>query len=412
MNEGDAPTASHDSATGPTIFLHIGTPKSGTTYLQSRMAANHKQAKAQGLLWPGPGWGTHVSAVRELRTLKPGEELQPDGPWLTLVREARAWSGPRVLISMEWLAGLAPEQVAYAVNSFGRDRVEVICTARDLLRSFVAQWQEMTKNRRPWSWGQFVEEMVEEKEGPAEHRFWNQQDIPRILTKWAEQVGWERIHLVTVPPKEADPGLLWQRFCSVIELDGTTFEPPERANESLGVVSAALMHRVNLAAIAQRVSYEEYQRVLHRQLAQRILAPRRGSEATITVTPQVEEWIRGRADRLVDELREQDLDIVGDLADLLPGKALEGREPDAVSDSEMLDVCVDALVSLAVVQYQNNARLRDQVKQLRHQLKPARGQEPEMGNPAHHGVRRRVERLTARGRSTITQVKRRLARPR
>jgi len=53
-----------DEGSFPTIYLHIGTPKSGTTYLQSRMEANRERAREQGLLWPGPRWGVQVEAVR------------------------------------------------------------------------------------------------------------------------------------------------------------------------------------------------------------------------------------------------------------------------------------------------------------------------------------------------------------
>src|SRR5680860_325882 len=102
---------------GPTIFLHIGTPKSGTTYLQSRMVANHEQAQEQGLLWPGPAWKAHVEAVGELRRLQQGGQLDPEGPWLRLAREVREWSGPRALISMEWLAACPPHQISAAIES-------------------------------------------------------------------------------------------------------------------------------------------------------------------------------------------------------------------------------------------------------------------------------------------------------
>src|SRR5581483_530154 len=104
-------------------FLHIGTPKSGTTYLQSRFAANAAPAREQGLLWPGPRSGTHVEAVRDLRTLSPRNSLDPQGPWNRLAEQARTWSGHQVLISMEWLAGCRPEHVAHAVESLQPARV-------------------------------------------------------------------------------------------------------------------------------------------------------------------------------------------------------------------------------------------------------------------------------------------------
>ena len=361
-----------DSGTGPTVFLHVGTPKSGTTYLQSRFANNADRALEQGLLWPGPRWGVHVDAVRDLRTLRRSNELSPDGPWMRLAEQARSWGGPKVLISMEWLSGCRAEHAARAIATLSPARVEIICTARDLLRSFVAQWQEMTKNCHPWSWSMFVEEILEDKGGDVRRRFWNQQDVPEILRKWAKQVPWDRIHLVTVPPRGADPELLWQRFCSVLQIDGSDFEQPPRDNESLGVVSAELMYRVNLAAIEQSLSHDEYQRVMHLRLADQVLAPHRSQEQPITVAPHVDAWIRQRADTLIEDLRGLKVDLVGDLDDLVPREPLTGREPTDVTDDELLTSAVRAIVALGMNQYHDMQLLRAANADLKRRLKALR----------------------------------------
>lgn len=353
----------------PTVFLHIGTPKSGTTYLQSRFQQNHEAALEQGLLWPGPGWGAHVEAVRDLRQVARPMGPPADGPWMTMAARAREWDGPKVLISMEWLTGASPHQVHAAVKSLRPARVEVVCTARDLLRSFPAQWQEMTKNRHEWGWRQFVDEILsDDPDGPARERFWNQQDVPAVLRKWAREVPWDQIHLVTVPAPGADRELLWNRFCSVLGIDGSGFAQPQKANVSIGVVSAALMHRVNLAALRQGTAFQDYQRIFHLQLADRVLAPRRGGEGGFGVSPEVDAWIRRRAEVLVADLRTLDLDVVGDLDELLPGEPLSGREPDSVSDAELLETGVHALVGLAMSQYEKLREAREINQELRRRL--------------------------------------------
>jgi len=390
---------------GPTIFLHIGTPKSGTTYLQSRMVANHEQAKEQGLLWPGPAWKAHVEAVKELRKLKHGRQLDPDGPWLRLAREAREWPGPRVLISMEWLVACRPHQISAAIESLAPGRVEVICTARDLLRTFVSQWQEMTKNRRPWGWSQFVEEMLANQPSPVCRAFWWQQDVPVILRKWGKLVSSERVHLVTVPPEGSDPELLWQRFCSVLDLDGTSFLQPRHTNDSLGVVSAGLMQRVNVRAIDQGVADADYKQLFQGTLAIDILAGKRGAEEAIAVSEEVDAWIRARAERTVKDLRRLDINVVGRVEDLLPGSALEGREPDDVDDAELLDACVDALVSLGLSQLQALQRARAKNRQLRQQIAVLREQNVELSHqPDARGVRTRIRGAMSHGRAGVGRL--------
>lgn len=399
-----------DEGSYPTIYLHIGTPKSGTTYLQSRMEANRARAMEQGLLWPGPRWGVQVEAVRELRDLPSGSQLDPAGKWLKLVETVRSWSGPRALISMEWLAGCTPAQVRTAMKSLQPARVEVVCTTRDLLRMFVAQWQEMAKNCRPWSWSQFVEEVIGEQPGPASDRFWRQQDVPAILQMWARHNPWERFHLITLPPQGSDPEILWQRFCSVIEIDGSSFEQPERNNEAIGVVSAVLMHRVGLVARDHDVSWLDCQRLYHRGVADEILAPRRGLEAPIAVRPEVDAWLRARSQQQVEDIAKLDVHVVGDLQELLPGPPLEGRDPDDVTDSEMLSTAVEAIVQLAISRDETMRKLREENRALRERLRRPRAGgavEPEPEVPL---VRPDPRPTTPRQRPIIWRAAARLAR--
>ncbi len=365
-------------------------------------------------MWPGPRWGVQVEGVRELRDLAPGKRLAPDGPWMRLVEAAHTWSGPRALISMEWMAGCSDEQVQAAVHSLAPARIEIICTTRDLLRMFVAQWQEMTKNCRPWGWQQFVNEMVGETPGPANQRFWAQQDVPAILERWARHVPWEGFHLVTVPPQGSDPEMLWERFCSVLGIDGAAFVQPPRTNESIGVVSASLMHRVNLVALAENMQRVDYQRVLHRRLADEVLAPRRSQEASIAVSPEVDEWIRVRAAQQVDDLKKLDLHVVGDLDELLPGEALEGREPSDVSDSELLDTCVEAIVHLAVAQDEVHRALREENKALRKRAgrrgragAAAPSTAPTTRDRVAGRLTRDARRLAGRARSAVGRIRHR-----
>jgi hypothetical protein len=379
MQASDMPRGqSGEDAEAPTVYLHIGLPKSGTTYIQSRFHVNHRAAAAQGLLWPGPSWGVHVSAARELRNLKPGDRPDPDGAWATLARSARQWEGSGVLISMEWLSGCTGSQIAAAIQSLAPSRVEVVCTARDLLRSFVAQGQEMTKNYRSWTWDQLVTEVRDDIDGPAAQTFWRQQDLPMILGRWAEYVSPERIHLVTVPPQGSDVQLLWDRFCSVVGVDGSGFEDAKDSNPSLGAASTSLMQRLNAVAADQSISHPQYKQVIHRSIAREILAPRRAQESPIAVGAEMDGWLRERAVRLVSETQALGVDLVGEWTDLEPGVPMDGRSPDQIADSELLELCLETAVTLGVKQQAEIDRLRAANQELR------------------AGVERRIGRATKR----------------
>jgi hypothetical protein len=97
----------------------------------------------------------------------------------------------------------------------------------------------------------------------------------------------------------------------------------------------------------------------------------------LAVPAEVDEWIRKRAQVLIDELRALEVEVTGDLADLLPGEPLVGRQPSEVTDSELLETCLHALVGLSMNQYHDMQELRAHNAELKRRLKRLRGNEQE-----------------------------------
>src|SRR4051812_22374835 len=50
----------------PVTYLHIGAPKSGTTYLQKTLWNNRAALRDRGVLYPGPDFFSHTHAVLDL----------------------------------------------------------------------------------------------------------------------------------------------------------------------------------------------------------------------------------------------------------------------------------------------------------------------------------------------------------
>ncbi|WP_235737766.1 hypothetical protein [Nocardioides alcanivorans] len=87
------------------VVLHIGLMKSGTSYLQARLLANHEQLAGRGIFYPTP-WQRQVSAVKQLI----GRDrigLAPAAGWEKLAADITKHQGS-VLLSMEFLAAAAP----------------------------------------------------------------------------------------------------------------------------------------------------------------------------------------------------------------------------------------------------------------------------------------------------------------
>src|SRR5262245_35660557 len=71
-----------------TVFLHIGAPKSGSTYLQTRMWANQAELRAHDIHLPGAGWVNHHRAGADLCGRQGGPaRARQVGAWEQLVAQ-------------------------------------------------------------------------------------------------------------------------------------------------------------------------------------------------------------------------------------------------------------------------------------------------------------------------------------
>src|ERR1700728_4178265 len=114
------------AAARPRVYLHVGEPKTGATFLQHVMWGNRGRLAAQGLVLPGYTRRDHSRASRDLR----GEAL--------CARE-------KAVISDEVLAACTPEEAGRAVRSVHPAEPHVVITVRDFATLLAAEWQERIK---------------------------------------------------------------------------------------------------------------------------------------------------------------------------------------------------------------------------------------------------------------------------
>ena len=185
------------------VYLHIGAPKTGTTYLQEVLFRNRARLAEHGVLYPGDSTAAHYAAVLDLRQLSFAGYDDPDaeGAWEAVAAAARNWRGDAVLVSHELLAAAKAESIERALTSLGGHEVHVILTARDLGRQVPAVWQEMVKNQQTIGFESYLEQLTHpSRKARAARVFWRQQDVGRVLGHWSEFVPAPQVHLVTVPP--------------------------------------------------------------------------------------------------------------------------------------------------------------------------------------------------------------------
>jgi len=343
-------TSHYDSRVGRQIYVHVGSPKTGTTFLQQVLWSQRDVARDQGLLLPGGSFNDHFLATLDVRGLAHRPEHPPRavGMWGRLLRQAEGWDGPS-LISHELFAGASAEQATDALAAVPRDvEVHVVLTARDLVRQIPAEWQEHLKHRSTQTFEEFLAQIRTDTSGGS--WFWRVQDFASVVRRWSPGVPASRVHVVTVPGAASGPQLLWERFARLLGLDPESFDlSVPRANSSLRLEQAELLRRVN-AVLGDRLPLPgPYPVEVKGLLAQRVLAGRAGTPLSMAGPDEAFAVSRSRA--IADELAGLGVDVVGDLDELRPPLRAATEVPAAahrVTTENLVDESVAALAALLV----------------------------------------------------------------
>lgn len=330
------------------VVLHVGLMKSGTTFVQGQLFANQESLAAQGVLVPGRTWADQVRGVSD--AVKARGSLDTAGRWQQLAGAAGEHAGTS-LISMEFLGPVEPRKIAHVVASLRPARVEAVLTVRDLNRSIVAQWQETVQNGRWWTFAEYVVAAEASRPGgsgwpvdEAGRTFWRQHDAVRIARNWSAAA--DRCALVTVPPPGAAPGLLLDRFATAAGIPQLELAET-RANASIGAASTLALRAMNERLAERGLEFPAQSRVRKAILAKRILAARRRDEPAIGL--RVRPWVVETATDLVAGLRQLDVDLVGDWADLTPVD-VPGVSVDEVPAADVLQAAVAGTAGLVRLQ--------------------------------------------------------------
>jgi hypothetical protein len=352
--------------------VHVGTPKTGTSYVQDVLFLNRDTLAEQGILYPAERFDEHFLAALDLMELHwGGLETQAVGAWDRLAGRVRDWPGT-VIISHEILANATRQQVRRALDSFGdpaTTEVHVVLSARDLVRQVPAEWQENVKHRRTFDYRTFLDKITDPaRDGELASWFWGVQEVPDILDRWGGSLPPERVHLVTVPKPGAPRDLLWQRFTSVLGLDDVELVlETDRANPSMGVPETSLVRRLNQRVNNGVLANEDYRQLVRELLAHRTLSRRSGSPR-LALPPDVRAWAVDLSETWIEDLAAKGYDVAGSLEELRPdADAAEFSDPDAPDEGDVADAAMDSIVTLL----DEAARLRHLEQRLQRDLSSA-----------------------------------------
>ncbi len=339
------------------VLLHVGTPKTGTSYLQDVLFRNRRVLAHAGIRYPADRFDAHFLASLDLMRMPwGGLETEAIGAWDRLAAQVRDHRHTSI-ISHEILATASRSQVGRALASLGHDdgaEIHIVLSVRDLVRQIPAEWQENVKHRSGIGYRAFLDQIRDtERESRIATWFWGVQEIPDILERWGHDLPPDRIHLVTVPPAGGAPELLWKRFSQVFGLDGLDLDlEPDRANPSLGAPETALIRRINRAA-NRDLAPADYRPLVRELLAHQTLSRRRGSPR-LGLPPADYAWVHELQQSWVDEVAARGYDVVGDLGELIGPAPTAWADPDEPSEKQVAGAAVDAITALLL----ENSRLR------------------------------------------------------
>lgn len=333
------------------VYLHVGAPRTGTTYLQDRLHRNRRELAKQRVHFPaGPSGSMFGAAIDLLDMSWGGQRERARGEWDDLTARVRRASGTAI-VSNHVLAGAKPAQVKRAMSALESAEVHLVYSARDLARQVPAEWQEGIKHQRGKTFQKFLEEVQADPRRGSQQWFWRVQGLPDVLGRWSRNLSPEHVHLVTVPQADAPRDDLWQRYCRAFALDPAWLpEDSPLENVSLGAAEATLVRLLN-RRLRRSDSLENaaYRRLVRELVVHQTLTQREGTTRA-TLPPSAYSWAEDVAEEWIEWAEGAGIDVIGDLGDLRPAKPSvdQWADPDRPRPAQMLDAALDAMEALLV----------------------------------------------------------------
>lgn len=323
------------------VLIHLGAPKTGTSYLEKIIWGNQNRLLEDGVWMPGKSRWDHDALMGDVRGK--GIWHTPSHPWTwsRMAAEARE-RDDSVLVSKEMLSGIPQPQVEKAMALLDGLEVHLVITCRALSSSLPSIWQQTVKANSKRGFSEWLGEI----RAGQRSSFWRYHDPVRVLRRWGSELPAEQLHVISMPPTSADPTLLWRRFASVIGVDPERYTTPDKpANESLGAIQAELLRLVNVALDDDLPLREPYRLGVHRPLIQDVLL-QATAKRRFGVPAEHHAWVEQRSQQMIEDLKSFPCTFVGEYDDLLPRLDPDAIVPDALDPKDLLGEAVDTLATL------------------------------------------------------------------
>jgi hypothetical protein len=328
--------------------MHIGPPKTGTTYIQDTLRGWHEELREAGILYPTRPPRIHFFAALDARGnlghgiqvgVEEHERTQAAGAWSALVKTVKAFDGVSI-ISHEVFASADDEHAEAAIRDLAGVDLHLVVTARDPARQIMSAWQQRIRQGSQRTFATVAGAVTKRK------ALSQGQDIAGLLGRWGQSLAPDHVHVVTVPPSGSNPTLLWQRFAEAVGIDSGRFAASEaaRSNEALSWAETEALRRVNVA-LDGRIGHPAYSEIVGRLFAREIMSGISGS-AKAALPSDLAPLAADIAEHWIDVVQTKGYHVVGDLEDLRPQAADAGSSQP--TEAAIAEVALKASAELLI----------------------------------------------------------------
>jgi hypothetical protein len=312
------PSTPRSTDTRPTVFLHVGCRKTGTSHLQFGLQRAPRRVLKAGVEQPlGDRGGIMRGLLRPLQAVAQGEVAYAEAAVAQLAERIRSSGHRRHLITLEALAELPAEATSVLVGGLSEFDTRLIITARSWAHTIPSEWQQRVKTRYTGDYLEYAEAIRDpDGRGPelaAEAAtFRRRQDIADVTRRWRAADPDLPVSVILVPPLGAEGVTLVDAFCQLIGIRPRALAEPTRiTNESLSHADAELLRRVNIA-LGDRLpdTRGDYRGNVRRWIVADSMMTR--PRIKIRLPRDLEPWCEKESARQLAELEELGAEIIGE----------------------------------------------------------------------------------------------------
>ena len=320
------------------LIVHAGFHKTGTTALQSALFAVAEKLEKRGFTYPRIGGKAHHKAIYSLMEKGWGWEDRGGNPvdpkkWPELVKEVKR-AKESAIISSEFLCELNEAQIEKFKKDLGVDDVTIYFTLRPLLKIVPSAYQQHLKIGIKSDYEKWLHSILDNPGvSTITPSFWVRHQHAKVLKKWIDAYGKDRVKLVIVDEK--DPGFMYQVFNEVLGLKKPLLEEQKDkdSNRSLTLDEVALLRKINKIYPKKR-SWHDYETFI-RQGAMKYLTNKvkPSEDAPRLLTPEwAVEKIEEISKQSVLDIKSLGIEITGDIDSFAKAKIPVGTsiEPEQI----------------------------------------------------------------------------------